>query len=402
MVGCATPEGPAQQEQAQHWSFSHTIKSEHSMITLFDPADLAHHRAEPANWYQYDFAFANDLETGRFTAVLTGRNGSFDVRLTSGPLRDEEQLAAGPRAVMRLRVINGQLLLAGGDAWPSIARNVQARAYDPRWVGISNGDYKVIITALDRQQGARHDYVFQLLSVEDIAFVPHAPGLPHLVVGEPAGVAGINAGGLTYRENCANVPRTAAWSPLTTNRLPLPGSLASIELAKEFHTQGSALQAVDKNAAIPIVMARNPVQGSIGLFIEPDFWESDAVATNGEVLINTRVLCAVRILGVVPGVEQFALQIEPVPGARDQLDQTLSRELIERFEAWVRLTSDPAWRFKSAQIKRTRSDRAVILGIMDYLDLSAKFTESILGESNSVSARRLMERMSAVATSASR
>lgn len=402
MTGCATPVVAPTEVVSQDWSFSQSIQSDHSMITLFDPADLVHHEGEPADWYRYDFAFANDLETGRFTAVLTGRSGNFDVRLTSGILSDNEQKAAGPRATMRLRVINGQLLLSGGDAWPSVINNGRTSSFDPHWIGIENGDYEVIITALDRQQGTRHDFVFQFLAVDDIALIPYAPGIPHLVVGEPAAVAGINAGGLKYHESCATVPRTAVWSPLTSSNLPVPGSNATIDLAKEFHEQGIALQAANKNAAIPIVIARKPVSNSIGLFIRPDTWQSNQIVSNGEVSITTRVLCAVRIIDVVPGNEAFALQIEALPRARDKLDAALSRELTSRFESWVRLTSDPAWRFKSAQIKRTHGDRAILLGIMDYLELTAKFSESILGETNTVAARRLLEHMSAVTVSAGR
>lgn len=402
LAACSSAPVAPEAEESKHWSFSQTIESRHSMITLFDPADLAHHEAEPADWYRYDFAFANDLETGRFAAVLTDRPGSFDVRLTSGPLLEHERLVAGPRAVMRLRVINGQLLLSGGDAWPSLIKSAQASAYDPHWVGINNGDYQVIITALDRQQGAGHDFVFQLLSVDDIALIPYAPGIPYLVMGEPAGVAGINAGGLNYREDCSNIPDSAAWSPLTSNKLPLPGTQATIGLGQDFHSRGLALKDSNKNSAIPIVVARKPVADSIGLFIKPDNWQADAIANNGEVLVNTRVLCAVRVVGIVPGLDAFELQIEALPGATDQLDEVVLRELTNRFESWSRLTSDPAWRFKSAQIKRTQRDRSVILGILDYLNLSAKFSETMLSDSNETGARRLLDHMSAVTSSASR
>jgi hypothetical protein len=363
------------------------------MITLFDPADLAHHEVDPEGWYRYDFAFANDLETGRFAAVMSDRPGSFDVRLTTGPLTEDEQHAAGPRAIQRLRVINHRLLLAGGDAWPSQLRSTRASQYDPGWINFENGDYQVIITALDRQQGARLDFVFQLLPVDDIQSVTYAPGIPYLVAGESPGVVGIDAGGLSYRESCGHVPDTAAWSPLTSMTLPLPGSMATIDLAADFHTRGRALQASGSNAAIPIVVARSTEPGSIGLYIKPDNWVANAHVANGEVPVTIRVLCAVTIRGVVPGIDGFALQIEPLPDARDRLPAALPRELVASFDNWVRVSGDPAWRFKSAQIKRTRDQRALLLGIIDYLALSAKHSESLLGETNSVLAARLLEHM---------
>ncbi len=52
LVGCAAPKVTPQKSEPQHWSFSQTVQSDHSMITLFDPADLAHHEGEPEDWYR--------------------------------------------------------------------------------------------------------------------------------------------------------------------------------------------------------------------------------------------------------------------------------------------------------------------------------------------------------------
>ncbi len=393
LVSCATPPAPSPVIEPQHWSISRTVQSALGMVTLFDPLDLVHHEADPKDWYQYDFAFANDLETGRFAAVLTDQPGRVNVRLTTGPLSTDERQMAGPHAVMRLRVINYRLLLTGGDAWPSTAKSARSFAYDSRWIGMANGDYRVVITALDRQQGALHDVVIQLLPVDDMYSVAYAPGIPYLVVGEPAGVAGINAGGLTYRELCKDIPDTVAWSPLTSRTLPVPGSVATIHLAAELHEQGRAMQVASKRAAKPIVVARNTNPGSIGVFVRPDTWHDDSVVSNGEVPVTTRILCAVKIQEVIPDVNRFALQIEPLPGARDPLSNEQYRAISARFDNWIRQSNDPAWRFKSAQIQRTKGHRAMMLGIMEYLELNAKHTESLLQESNAVLAERLLEHM---------
>ncbi|NND71627.1 MAG: hypothetical protein HKN43_08610 [Rhodothermales bacterium] len=394
LAGCAASPEKAPEAELNHWSITRSVPSKNAMVTLFDPLDLAHHEGDPEDWYRYDFAFANDLETGRFAAVMSDKPGNFLVRLTSGPLSTYETQAAGPRASMRLRVINHRLLLSGGDAWPSRIQRSRIVSFDPRWIAFENGDYRVIITALDRQKGARHDFVFQLLPVDDILSVSYAPGIPYLVMGEAPGVVGIQAGGLSYREACARVPDTAVWSPLTSSTLPLPGSRATINIAQALHRRGNSLQVSRNNASLPIVVARNPVPGALGLFIQPDSWETDASATNGEVAVSTRVLCAVTIKEVVPGNDDFELRIEPLPGARDPLTVARTRSLNERFENWVRLTSDPAWRYKSAQIQRTVDHRSRLLGIMDYLDLSAKHSESLLQESNGNLANRLLDHMS--------
>jgi len=118
MHGCAAKAPPPEPEPEapNYWGYSRLIETDTSTITLFDPGDLAHHAEDPANWHQYDFAFANDLETGRFAAFTTSGNGAFQVNFTEAPLTDNELAVAGPSAEMRLRVINYRLLLAGGEA----------------------------------------------------------------------------------------------------------------------------------------------------------------------------------------------------------------------------------------------------------------------------------------------
>ena len=72
LAGCATQEvaEPAPPAEPEYWSLSRTVESDFGMVTLFDPVDLSHHAADPQDWYRYDFAFASDLDTGRFVAVI--------------------------------------------------------------------------------------------------------------------------------------------------------------------------------------------------------------------------------------------------------------------------------------------------------------------------------------------
>lgn len=395
LASCSTPKPPPPVEAPpEYWSISRTVASDNGMVTLFDPTDLAHHQVDPEGWHHYDFAFANDLETGRFAAVYTDISGAQKVRLTIGPLTDDEQLAAGPNAEMRLRVTNFRLLLTGGDAWPSDQQDIYTYALDSRWVNIDNGDYRVIITALERQLGAQHDIVIQLIPVEDMISVSYAPGIPYLVPSELAQIKGIGAGGLRYQESCGAVQRTAMWSPLSSENLPLPGSIATLAIPEELYSRGRQLQAANHNAAVPILVARNPTPGSVGLFIEPDSWQPDAIATRGEVPVTTRVLCAVKIRSVVPDAEGIELEIDPLMAPLDRLSSDTTQRLIEQFNTWIRLSGDPAWRFKSAQIQRTSNQRSVLLGIMSYLTLGAKHTESLLLETNEGLANRLFEHMS--------
>ena len=173
----------------------------------------------------------------------------------------------------------------------------------------------------------------------------------------------------------------------------MPGSVATLNLVANLQEQGHTVKVGSASAALPIVVARSSAPGSVGIYIEPDPWPSNAIAANGEVPVTTRMLCAVKINGVEPGIERFALQIEPLTNDHDPLPPSVKKKLTTSFERWVRLTSDPAWHYKSAQINRTRADRNILLGIMDYLPLNSKHAESLLIESNSILADRLIEHM---------
>ena len=401
-AGCAAPPPAEPPPAPAHWTISRTVDSADGMVTLFDPAALAHHRADPPDWHEHDFGFVPDLASGRFVAVLTGAKGTLDVRLTDAPLGAREAAAAGPRATLRLRVTDERLLLAGGDAWPSIARPGPASPFDERWLAIGNGDYEVTIVRLDDVDDTLHDVVFRLEPVESIASVAHAPGIPQLVVGEPPAVAGVAARGQRFVERCSDVPRTGIWSPPVGERSPLPGEWGELEVIESIHDRGLRLQEAALDAGLPLVVARRPTVGELGTFVRPERWLEPARAANGWADVRAargRASCLVRVAAVADGDDAngaTVLTIEPVPTASDRLPKALRRDLVERYETFVRVTSDPAWRYEGARIRRAPDDRSLVFGIMRKLSLTSAEVESLLLDSNGARARWLLARMSRV------
>lgn len=395
-VGCGTPEKTIPEVAAaksDHWTVSRVVKTENSMVTLFDPNDLVHHEVDPENWHQYDYGFVDDLDSGRFAAVLVKGNGDYKVRVTDGPLTQNEELMAGPRAALRLRVRNDRMLLAGGDAWPSKRQRAAKFAYDSRWIGIASGDYRVLITAMNRRDPIDHHLVFQLTPVSSIKEVVHAPGFPQLIPGKRAQVAGLKAPGYNYREDCTSVPQSAEWTPLSVRRLPLPGDVKTISMSSDYHRRGRALQVNDPDASIPIVVSRNTNVGSAGVLIRPTDWSAagnDAYKSE----VKARILCAVKIQAVHPLQDRYKLTIEAIPTATDRIPKQLSGELTERFANWVRLRNDPAWRFVNGQVRNAVDDQSLVLGIMSYLDLGVKSYEKLLLADNTTRARFLLDMIS--------
>ncbi|MEE9335190.1 MAG: hypothetical protein V3U65_13965 [Granulosicoccaceae bacterium] len=374
------------------WSVSRVVHSDTGMITLLDPFDLKHHQAEPANWFMRDFAIEDDLQTGRFAAVLTERAGSYKVRVTFGELSEKEQSAAGPVAWLRLRVINRRLLLSGGETWPSAEVDHQSFVYDQRWISVPNADYGVIITALDPAAN-QNNYVFQLIKVGDMKEVKHAPALPQLVYGEKAAVVGVNAKGVQYNERCADVPSKATWVPLISSTMPIPGAVQTVELPRDMHATALARQQSGYSAAMPAVLARNPQVGSYGFYIKPASWNNDQLQGNAQVMVKTLIRCAVRITDVVVKPDLFQLEIQAIPTAVDSVSHDEKTELMNGFQAWMRGTNDMAWQFKTEMVQRSASDGAMVLGILEYLNLSAKESEILLPMSNALRVDYLLDRL---------
>ena len=402
LVGCAAPPSAAPPPAAERWTISRTVDSADGMVTLFDPAALAHHRADPPDWHEHDFGFMPDLASGRLVAVLTGARGPLDVRLTDAPLSAREAAAAGPRATLRLRVTDERLLLAGGDAWPSVERPEPASPFDERWLALGNGDYEVTIVRLDDVDDTLHDVVFRLEPVESIVSVAHAPGIPQLVVGEPPAVAGVAARGQRFVERCSDVPRTGIWSPPVGGRSPLPGEWGDLEVIESIHDRGLRLQEAALDAGLPLVVARHPTVGELGAFVRPERWLEPVRAANGWAdvrAVRGRASCLVRVTAVADRDDAngaTVLSIDPVPTASDRLPARLRRDLVERYETFVRVTSDPAWRYESARVRRAPDDRSLVFGIMGRLRLSDAERESLLLDSNEARARWLLVRMSRV------
>lgn len=374
------------------WSVTRVVETDQSMITLLDPRDLVHHQSEPAGWFMYDFSIKDDLQTGRFSGVLTKRSGKFNVRVTFGELTQAERSSAGPRAIMRLRVINQRLLLSGGDAWPSEDVDYRRFAHDSRLISIPNGDYRVIITAIE-PGATQSDYVFRLSRVASMSDVKHAPAMPQLVFGEPAAVVGVNAKGFQMQEQCLDVPGKATWTPLVNRAMPIPGLHEVIELPRSVHDWGLAQLENGGNAATPLVVSRSPEVGQFGFYLKPRNWNRAQLQGGGGAHVKTLVRCAVQITNVVATPTEFSIQVKAVPTLRDRLVPQTKRQLVDAFHAWLRNTNDPAWRFKSAMLDRSESDAALILGFLGYLDLSSRETEQLLPMSNADRADYLLERL---------
>jgi len=258
---------------------------------------------------------------------------------------------------------------------------------------MTNGDYRVTVTALNRIDNSLHDFHVRLQPVETIADVEFPPGIPQLIVGQEPRVSGVNAKGASYKERCGSVPANAEWSPLRAREMPLPGSVGDVAVSEELHDRSHVRQTAGKDTSAPLVVAREPVANSLGVILAPARWNEAPTDPTARPTARGRILCAVRITGVDPRDDTFNLDIQPLPTAKDRLPGDLATQLYRRFETYIRQSGDRGWRFKSAMVLNATDDRSVVYSVMHYLSLLASESEFLLTKNNEERARWLLDYM---------
>jgi len=162
---------------------------------LFHPHDLAHRRADPLNWWSYDFAIFKEFAAGTLVAVCTGGDGNSRVRFTNVGLTERELTYAFCWTDFRLQVKHQSLYLDGGDVLPAEECD-EIEQCDPEgygWIELPNGNYRVTVHAiawydepgaLDENnystESALAAYVVHFQSVADLDSITPPTTLPDL------------------------------------------------------------------------------------------------------------------------------------------------------------------------------------------------------------------------------
>ena len=162
---------------------------------LFHPHDLAHRRADPLNWWSYDFAIFKEFAAGTLVAVCTGGDGNSTVRFTNVGLTERELTYAVCWADFRLQVKHQSLYLDGGYVLPAEDCD-EIEGCDPEgygWIELPNGNYRVTVHAiawydepgaLDENnystESALAAYVVHFQSVADLDSITPPTTLPDL------------------------------------------------------------------------------------------------------------------------------------------------------------------------------------------------------------------------------
>jgi len=189
------------------------------------------------------------------------------------------------------------------------------------------------------------------------------------------------------------LPDKALWVPLNSSTMPLPGAVETVELPRYIQSGITMHKRSASSGGMPIVLARNPKVGLYGYYISPSMAAGNYTRNSSSVLVKTLVRCVVKITDVVVQPELFEVKIKAVPTPLGRLSQHERTSLIDEFISWMTYTGDPAWHFKSEMVRRSDSDGAMVLGVLQYLNLSAKESEVLLPMSNALRADYLLDRL---------
>lgn len=160
---------------------------------IFHPDDLQDRIAAPCGWMDEGFAAQREFETGRVVAFVTGSDGGYGFRITSGDLTDRERTWAAGSWSFRLVVRHGRVLIDGGDALPEASYVRKVPADSDAWIELRNGSYRVEVTAIEwySEPGALNErdyatenalasYVIQFQEIEDLSSIDPPTAMPIL------------------------------------------------------------------------------------------------------------------------------------------------------------------------------------------------------------------------------
>jgi hypothetical protein len=261
------------------------LATEVAAFVLFHPDDLAHRAQDPVAWYSYDFAFRRESAAGRLIAFVTGADGGYSLRLTTGELTAREAAKSTASWTFPLLVRHGRVLLDNTDALPGEEQMKDPEAIKEGWFDLPDGPYGVTVHPIGWSEEPRErdqtyvDYVIRFQPVDDIRAIQVAPTMPDLRA-------------------------VRGWNPLA-NR----GAWAPVPPWPEGHRQQStvelpALLVPEGLALLPGQSAQFRVDEDVGDRVWQMFFGEDRFREKELVVVSAFDRGAFAIVGDGPGIGQ--------------------------------------------------------------------------------------------------
>jgi len=293
---------------------------------LFHPHDLAHRRADPLNWWGYDFAIFKEFAAGTLVAVNTRADGNSTVRFTNVGLTERELTYAVCWVDFRLQVKHQSLYLDGGDVLPAEECDEIERC-DPEgygWIELPNGNYRVTVHAiawydepgaLDEDnystESALAAYVVHFQSVADLDSITPPTTLPDL-----SPVCSTSEDAVFSEGEELSIENTPLpWSEypvLQWHEVIFPYSKHRLDIT------GLEPFGVSDNQMVTVLSLDVP---TIGTLVQTSYWEN-----HYELTMNVVAIRLVELKRIFKRNEVFCAEVEPynptfVPAGLESIEE---------------------------------------------------------------------------------
>ncbi|MBC8134531.1 MAG: hypothetical protein H8F28_01420 [Fibrella sp.] len=203
---------------------------------LFHPEDLKHRSEDPLDWYAYDFSCRKEFEAGNLVAFRTGGDGGYQLRLTGGDLTDAERTRETGSWGFGYTVRHGRVLVDNGDFLPSEEARAASKVPEGQWVDVPDGDYRVTVHPIVREDDSLPDYVVRFEPVDKPLRIAESATPPDLICLEgdtPKAAKPVSADGF-YRIKADDKPLLSTYPLLVVpGQYVLPGGNTSIPVSDE-------------------------------------------------------------------------------------------------------------------------------------------------------------------------
>ncbi|MBC7809292.1 MAG: hypothetical protein H7145_24420 [Akkermansiaceae bacterium] len=306
---------------------------------VFHPGDLQHRSDDPLDWYDYDFACRKEFESGNLVAFRTGGDGGYQLRITSGDLTSAEREHETGSWAFGYTVRHGRVLLDNGDFLPSGEARPIGKASKDQWVDVANGDYRVTVHPIARNDNSLPDYVVRFEPVDNplrIAASPTPPDLIGLVGETPRAAHGMSADSI-HGSRAEDKPLDRAYPLLVApGQYVLPGGNVSVPVSDAIFEAVSgddrSLLNVNEGGDIYLVLAPTGEIPGLATLV----WQHGSSQLAGEPgRISLRGERLVRVKGQRAGGVLPEAEVEPVTRKTSVLEKSEIAALQEAFAAYV-------------------------------------------------------------------
>jgi hypothetical protein len=361
---------------------------------LFHPDDLAHRKDDPLDWYSYGFACRKEFKAGNLVAFTTGSDGGYQLRITGGDLTAAEQARQTGSWEWGYTVRHGKVFVDNGDYLPSEEAFDLKKAPEDQWVTVPNGDYRVTIYPIEREDNSLPDYVIRFEPVDKPLHIANSPAPPDLIPLKerpPKASEGGTADAIYEKAEEKPLARTYPLLVAADTSL-LPGGSASVPVADELFkaVRDEDQTLTNSEGDIYVVLASSEKVPGLGMLAWVNGW-SEIPGKGGR--ISLRGERPVRITKRTDGKPLPVAWVEPVERSTASLGAEEVKALqaaFTKYAARQKEGQNSVSTFDQDRVAAMTSGKALTTRLIELLPLSVETRFRLQAASDAERAKELL------------